>query len=240
MSIVLPAARPTAMYAMPSGPAPYQMAAPAYATVMPAAQPAMAYAAAPQPLVDPQTIQNQKEGHAKSLETQLRQGAEQLGQAHKNQVDMLHASATQQKMQYDLHMDQKVKEQELMMSQQYNQQLMQLQQAAQAQRAELEQQAARLTLEYQQQKTSHEFTQHKSQLEKQSYEQQAQLHAQMQKLGAPIGAPHPMAAYGAPSFQSVQAGYPVASYAAPPMTTHMQVMQRGSYVPPMGGAVLMR
>jgi len=205
--VMAPAVNPLA-YAMPQ-----------YATAQPMPQyaSAMSAPAVAGPLVDPQSIQRQKEEHAKGLESQLKNGAETLGQAHKNQIAMLHAAATQQKQQYLLHMDQKVKEQELMLGQQYNQALMQLQQAAQAQRAELEIQAAKLTLAYQQSQTSDQFAVHKAQLEKQSYEHQARLHAEMAQLGpvpAPFAAP---AAYAAPM-----------TYAAPP--TSMQ--GGGSYVPP--------
>jgi len=210
-----------------------------------AAAPQMVMSAPPmqtpalQPMVDPQTIQQQKEQHAKGLEVQLKTGAETLGMTHKRQIDMLHAASTQQKQQYDLHLDQKVKEQELAMSQQYNQALMQLQQAAQAQRAELEQQAARLTLEYQQRRTTDEFASHKAQLEKQSYEQQARLSAEMARIGGqpmavPMSAPI-TAAYAAPptmmhpgtSFAPPTAYSAMPAYAAPPTMIHAG----GSYAP---------
>merc|ERR1719282_68656 len=99
-------------------------------------------------LPDPEAIAIQKEAYAKDLENQLAKGVETLGETHKRQTDDLHSRANQEKTRYNLAMDQQVKQQELILSQEYNEQLMRLQQAAQVKRAELEQQATSLTLEF--------------------------------------------------------------------------------------------
>lgn len=132
---------------------------------------------------DPEAVQRQKEEYARSLEEQLRKGVEVLAATHKQQTDLLHAQATQEKQRYNLALDQQVKQQELALSQHYNQQLMRLQQAAQAQRADLEQQACGITLEYQQRKVQEEYMAQQLGIHKQHVEAQAKLNQEIQKLG---------------------------------------------------------
>mmetsp|Transcript_6109 Transcript_6109/g.11009 ORF Transcript_6109/g.11009 Transcript_6109/m.11009 type:complete len:287 (-) Transcript_6109:163-1023(-) len=133
---------------------------------------------------DPEAVQRQKEEYARSLEDQLRRGVEVLAATHKQQTDLLHAQANQEKQRYNLALDQQVKQQELALSQHYNQQLMRLQQAAQAQRADLEQQACGITLEYQQRKVQEEYFSQQLGIQKQHVEAQSKLALEIQKLSS--------------------------------------------------------
>lgn len=135
---------------------------------------------------DPAAVQRQKEGYARSLEEQLRKGVEVLAATHKQQTDLLHAQANQEKQRYNIALDQQVKQRELELSQQYNQQLMQLQQSAQVQRADLEQQACGLTLEYQQRKVQEEYVAQQQGIEKQHIEAQSRLDGEIRKLTATV------------------------------------------------------
>lgn len=178
-------------------------------------------------LPDPETIRRQKEAYAKDLEEQLKRGVEMLGQAHKEQTELLHTSANQEKHRYNLAMDQQVKQQELLLSQQYNEQLMRLQQAAQQQRAELEQQACGLTLEYQQRKVQEEFMVQQAEIQKQHHDAQSRLATDMEKLGPPTTS--------GSSFNVAKPGLG-ACYAPPPTHARVagvpQVATVRQYVPP--------
>jgi len=156
---------------------------------------------------DPASIQSQKDRFARSLEEQLHQGAQLLNQQHKNKIDQLHAQANVSKAHYHLAVDQRVKQEELVLTEKYNDTLMMLQQAAQAKRTELEQQACAMMLEYQQKKTADEFANNESGIKQQYHEAQANLSKQLHKLNA--NAPR------GPSFMATQA-MPVANYAPPP------------------------
>jgi len=131
---------------------------------------------------DPAAVQRQKEGYARSLEDQLRKGVEVLAATHKQQTDLLHAPANQEKHRYNIALDQQVKQRELELSQQYNEQLMRLQQTAQVQRADLEQQACGLTLQYQQGKVQEEYIAQQQGIQKQHIEAQSRLDQDIRKL----------------------------------------------------------
>jgi len=180
-------------------------------------------------LPDPETVKRQKEQYAADLEEQLRKGVEMLGITHKQQTELLHANANQEKHRYNLVLDQQVKRQELLLSQHYNEQLMRLQQAAQAQRAGLEKQACSLILEYQQRKVHEEFMAQQSGIQKQHQEAQARLAEEMHKLGEikgglavlPTPVVPPIASYAVP-----QNLVTIAPAPAPPVGGMLQ------YVPP--------
>jgi len=146
-------------------------------------------------LAHPDTVQREKEHYANDLEEQLKRGMEVLAEMHKQQTEDLHARANQERMRYDLAMDQQVKQRELLLSQEYNAQLMQLQQAAQAKRAELEQQATGLTLEFQQRKVQEEFLVQQLGIQQQHQEAQQRLSEEMQKLGLQPGSPDDLLGY---------------------------------------------
>lgn len=196
---------------------------------------------------DPAAVQRQKEQYARSLEDQLRKGVEVLAATHKQQTDLLHAQANQEKHRYNIALDQQVKQRELELSQQYNEQLMRLQQAAQVQRADLEQQACGLTLEYQQKKVQEEYMAQQQGIQKQHCEAQTRLDSDIQKLMS--GLPGAGANALLERVRSnVQAGnmQPTASYALPtPMLMQQPpapVAQPGMrpYVPPSGSAPAMQ
>lgn len=179
---------------------------------------------------DPAAVQRQKESYARSLEEQLRKGVEVLAATHKQQTDLLHAQANEEKNRFNVAMDQEVKQRELGISQQYNEQLMRLQQAAQTRRAELDQQACGLTLEYQQQKVEQECASQQQRIQMQHLEAQARLNAQIEKLAVPgsllagkSSAVVPMANYALPSLMPQPP-----SWAAPVPTGVLP------YVPPPG------
>lgn len=132
----------------------------------------------------PDAIAQQKENYARALEEQLRKGVELLGETHKEKTDHLHQSANKNKQQYNLMLDQQVKQHEMTLSQQYNHQLMMLQQAAQQQRAELDQQAAALVLEWQQRQTQQEFMKESMGIRKRYDQVQKELAHEMQKVGS--------------------------------------------------------
>lgn len=137
-------------------------------------------------LPDPTEIAKQKDGYAKGIDIQFRQGSELLNNQHKQTTDWLHSHADQQKQQAILAIDQQVKQEELQLSQKYNEQLMLLHQAAQRQRAELEQQANNLALEYQTKKTQEEYMEQQYSIQKKQYEQQVQMIKEMEGIGVPV------------------------------------------------------
>jgi len=147
-------------------------------------------------LADPETVQLEKDHYANDLEEQLKRGMEVLAEMHKQQTEDLHTRANQERMRYNLAMDQQVKQRELLLSQEYNEQLMRLQQAAQAKRAELEQQATGLTLEFQQRKVQEEFMVQQLGIQKQHQEAQQRLAEEMQKLGLQQGPPGDLSGRG--------------------------------------------
>lgn len=197
---------------------------------------------------DPAAVQRQKESYARSLEEQLRKGVEVLAATHKQQTDLLHAQANQEKHRYNIALDQQVKQRELELSQQYNEQLMRLQQAAQVQRADLEQQACGLTLEYQQRKVQEEYINQQQGIQKQHIEAQSRLDNEIQKLTATVpGAqtllervqanvkavavpPPPLAQYALPQL-GVQP--PAAPVAAPTMLPYVPPLGAGQTIPAM-------
>lgn len=130
---------------------------------------------------NPKAVSEQKEEHAKSLETNLKGDADRLGTEMKSQIDALHTQATQEKALHSLLVDQQVKQQELLLSQQYNQQLMLLTQAAQRQGAELEQQATNLMLDYQQRKVEEDFVASQAGVEKQFADMQQKFSDELAK-----------------------------------------------------------
>lgn len=138
-----------------------------------------------QELADPDTVQKEKEKYARDLDEQLRRGVEVLGEAHRWQTGDLHARAKQEQTRYNLAVDQKVKQQELLLSQEYNEKLMKLQQVAQAKRAELELQATGLMLEFQQRKVQEEFLVQQVSIQQQHQEAQKRLADEMHSLGLP-------------------------------------------------------
>jgi len=193
---------------------------------------------------DPAAVQRQKEQFARSLEDQLRKGVEVLAATHKQQTDLLHAQANQEKQRYNIALDQQVKQRELELSQQYNEQLMRLQQAAQAQRAELEQQACGLTLEYQQRKVQEEYNAQQDGIQKQHSEAQSRLNVEIEKLASGLTGISP-----ATLLERVQANVqanvqPLSSYALPqamqvrpPAPVAMPAPMMRQYVPPPGPAL---
>jgi len=93
----------------------------------------------------------------RTLDEQLKQGAEVLNAQLKQQQECLLRMGDQEKRQFGLQVDQRIKHQELELVQQHNQQLLMLQQAAQQQKAALEQQANALLLEYNQKKAAEDL-----------------------------------------------------------------------------------
>jgi hypothetical protein len=110
-----------------------------------------------QGLPDPKAVEQQREQYMKTLDEQLKQGAEVLNAQLKQQQECLLRMGDQEKRQFGLQVDQRIKHQELELVQQHNQQLLMLQQAAQQQKAALEQQANALLLEYNQKKAAEDL-----------------------------------------------------------------------------------
>jgi hypothetical protein len=187
-------------------------------------------------------VQRQKEGYARSLEEQLRKGVEVLAATHKQQTDLLHAQANQEKHRYNIALDQQVKQRELELSQQYNEQLMRLQQAAQVQRADLEQQACGLTLEYQQRKVQQEYLSQQSGIQKQHVEAQSKFDVEIRKLTSTVPGAQTLLERVQANVQagSISTAPPMAQYALPqgvqpaPVPTGTSAMLQ--YVPPPGVA----
>jgi len=190
---------------------------------------------------DPAAVQRQKEGYARSLEDQLRKGVEVLAATHKQQTDLLHAQANQEKHRYNIALDQQVKQRELELSQQYNEQLMRLQQAAQVQRADLEQQACGLTLEYQQRKVQEEYVAQQQGIQKQHVEAQSRLDGEIRKLTATVPGAQTLLERVQANVQSgvmqPMAPQPMAQYALPQLGVQVQappVQGMLPYAPPPG------
>jgi len=148
-----------------------------------------------------------------------------LAQQLKQQSDYLFAMGDQQKRQYELQVNQHIKQQELALAQQHNEQLLMLQHAAQQQKAALEHQANALILEYNQRKAHEDIRNQQYQFAKQHHEMQIQYETDMrniQELQAQHTAQHSAqqamhaqqaaAAYVAPT----QCPTPMASYSPPP------------------------
>lgn len=108
-------------------------------------------------LPDPGQIDTQRSAYMKSLDEQLKHGADVLNQQLKQQQDYLLKMGDQQKRQFGLQVDQNNKNRELELVQQHNHQLLMLQQAAQQQKVALEQQANALLIEYNQKKATEDL-----------------------------------------------------------------------------------
>lgn len=205
---------------------PVGLAPPPGSVIMPRPMPAPAMPAwaqpMPAPLPSPQmplrenipppdVIQKHKDTSTKTLEKELKDGAENLGTTHKEKTDYLHAVANQQKQQFNVMLDQQVKEQEMKLLQEYNQQLKRLQQAAQTRKAELETQANNMAMEWQQKKVMEEFVRHKTGIEEQYAEAQAEIASKIEAMGVSASEVEKVAAKGAVA-SSFNAGSPPASF----------------------------
>lgn len=102
-------------------------------------------------LPTPDSVQAQKEAHAKELELELRRGVDQLSKEHKKLTDNLHANANHQRSQYSIALSRMVKEQETLLRDQHEAQLRELRWMAQRQIGELERQAELLVNAWQDQ-----------------------------------------------------------------------------------------
>lgn len=89
----------------------------------------------------PASIRRQKKLHASSLEKQLKQAADMLGVSFKQQVNALHSASNTQRHDYNLKLEDMVKQQERLLDQQYEHQKRALQQIAARQQEELNRQA---------------------------------------------------------------------------------------------------
>jgi hypothetical protein len=126
-------------------------------------------------------VAKQKEEYARSLDEQLKEGAEKLAATMKAQIDELHAQVAQEKTLHGLLVDQQVKQQELILSQQYNQQLMMLTQATQRKGAQLEQEATHLMLNYHQKKVEEDFVASQDAVESQFSDMQKKFAEELAK-----------------------------------------------------------
>lgn len=95
-------------------------------------------------LPTPDSIQRQKEVYVKSLETQLKQGVDMLGSAHKAKTDNLHNTANKRKHDNNVMLNNMLKQQEDMLDRQFEQQSAALKQIAAQRLVELNQQAEAL------------------------------------------------------------------------------------------------
>jgi len=210
-------------------------------------------------LPDPVAIETQRGQYVKSLDEQLKQGADVLNKQLKQQQEYLLRMGDQQKRQFGLQVDQNIKHQELELVQQHNQQLLMLQQAAQQQKVALEQQANALLIEYNQKKANEELAAQMFQFESAATEAHRKYQEEIQSLQQhrAIGA-HQLAAQGEAlahqasisNMQAVQAQQvasrtsaslscpmpsvrPVTSYVPQvPVPTHVSVTPPTSYLPP--------
>jgi hypothetical protein len=135
-----------------------------------------------QGLPEPRHIEQQRMSYMKSLDDQLKQGADVLNKQLKQQQEYLLRMGDQQKKSYGLQVDQQIKHQELDLVQQHNQQLLMLQQAAQQQKAALEQQANALLLEYNQKKAQEDLTNQMCQFENDAAEAKRKYESEMRAL----------------------------------------------------------
>jgi len=131
---------------------------------------------------DPSSIDRQKANYARGLEEQLQAGTSVLNQQLKQQTDYLYAVGDQEKRQYALQVDQRIKQQEMDLAKQHNEQVMMLQQAAQQQKSALEHQANALLLEYNQKKAQEDLLVQQYQFQKQNYEIQLKYNDEMRNL----------------------------------------------------------
>lgn len=164
--------------------------------------------------------------YAKNLEHQLKMGADVLDRTHKERCQQLIVLGEQRKKQFNLQVDQEVKQQETMLTQQRNDQLMMLQQRAHVKRTELENQASALTLEYQKKRTEEEYLVQQSAIERMNFESQRKIVGEMHRLGmhgVPGPAPHTPPISYVPAHMAAstpQASFvpsPVASYVPAPV-----------------------
>lgn len=184
----------------------------------------------------------------KSLDDQLKQGAEVLNQQLKQQQEYLLRMGDQQKRQYGLQVDQNIKVQELELVQQHNHQLLMLQQAAQQQKAALEQQANALLIEYNQKKASEDLAAQMSEFNvgaaeaHRKYESEIKELQQLQAKGAQQLAAQGEALARQASMSNMQAiaAQQVATRTAASLTAPMpgngyHTPRSSSYLPPREG-----
>jgi hypothetical protein len=133
-------------------------------------------------LPDPSEIDTQRSAYMKSLDEQLKQGAEVLNQQLKQQQDYLLKMGDQQKRQFGLQVDQNNKNRELELVQQHNHQLLMLQQAAQQQKVALEQQANALLIEYNQKKATEDLASQMYQFENDAHDAHAKYETEIKSL----------------------------------------------------------
>lgn len=135
-----------------------------------------------QGLPEPAQIESQRAAYMKSLDEQLKRGAEVLNQQLKQQQEYLVRQGETQKRQFGLQVDQNIKQQEMELVQQHNHQLLMLQQAAQQQKVALEQQANALLMEYNQKKATEDLNLQMHQFDKEAKEAHARYTQEIQTL----------------------------------------------------------
>merc|ERR1719335_1077340 len=200
---------------------------------------------------DPAMVQKQKEGYVRTLDDQLRQGTATLDNQHKQQRDLMHQAAEEQKKQFGIQIDQQVRMQEMDLDQQFLHVLQCVKQQATRQRAQLEQQAMQLSFEYQEKKVEEDMLAHQFELTKHQQALRNQMYA-----NGPLS---PLPSYKPVSSTTVAAGVaqvPASPFAAnrlqafandatAPVLTYAPLGDRGiitpgfsasSYVPPVVSA----
>lgn len=200
-----------------------------------------------QGMPDPMMVQRQKEGFVRSLDDHLRQGAVALDSQHKQQRDIMHAAAEQQKVHFGQQIDQQVKMQEMDLDQQFLQVLQHVKQQATRQRAQLEQQAMQLSFEYQEKKVEEDMLAHQFELSK--HQQALKNQMMMQGPVSPLptylpptpGMPTqqvPSNPFAASQLSAISADAlaPALSYAPPGAGVSTVGYVSSSYVPPQDAA----
>jgi len=150
--------------------------------VPPAAPPPTPPPSLTQDIPDLRAIATQRDGYSQSLDAQLQQGRAVLDQQLKQQLDFLHGLGEQNKKQYNMMIDQEVREQELALIQQCKQQMLMVQMAAQRQKLVLGQQATNLMLEYNQRKAKEDFMVFEYKLRKEQMDAQVRFEGEMANL----------------------------------------------------------
>jgi len=139
-------------------------------------------------MVTPQSVDQQRQGYAAQLAANLKQASLDIARQVQIEKQELAQRAALEKANYDVMVDQFVRQQALAMDNQTNLEICRLQQSAVGEKSKLEQQAVALKMEYENKKAEEDMYQRRFLIETEFLEQNAPLATTAQKLSASMAA----------------------------------------------------
>lgn len=133
-----------------------------------------------QGIPNPQSIENQKQSHHKTLDDQHVNSVNIMKMQLDHQIEQIRQQSEAQKQHYNLQLDQQTGTQKISLTHQYNKQLMQLREAAHVQKNMLEQQSSSLILDYHTKTAHQDLKVARYDAQKKHYETQMAAHSQQQ------------------------------------------------------------